>query len=334
MLKDVEVKIDMTKPIGSVGLGVPLILEGSATKDIAYTECYSLADVVNAGYAATTKTYKMANAIFMQDNPPAKIAVCSSSQSVIDWLGETDNVNKDWRQLLISSTSEVGDTATISAVATKIETLDGKMYFADGDYSKISTATAPTCDRTVLVYGTNGEYPAAALVGKTAGLAVGSYTYKNLILKGVTPLKLTASELATVHSKNALAIVEKAGDIVTSEGKATSGEYIDITDSEDYIITNLEYKTQKALNTMDKVPYDNRGIAILESIAVSVLKDAYNNGIIATNEDGTPAYAVNYAKREDTDAGDRAERRYIKGQFAFKLAGAIHDVEITGEIII
>ena len=334
MINDVKVKIDLTKPIGSVGLGVPLILEGSATADITYVECASLAEVVKAGYADSTKTYKMANAVFMQDNPPAKIAVCSTTTSVIDWLNETDNVTKDWRQLLIASSSEVGDTSTIAAVAAKIETLESKMYFADGDYTKISTATSPNCARTVLVYGTNGEYPAAALVGRTAGLAAGSYTYKNLILKGVTPLKLTATELNTVHSKNALAIVEKAGDIVTSEGKTTSGEYIDIIDSRDYVVLNLEYKTQKTLNTMDKIPYDNGGIAILESVAISVMKDAYNSGIIATNEDGTPAYAVNYAKRENTEASDRAARKYLGGQFAFSLAGAIHEVEITGEIII
>jgi hypothetical protein len=83
---------------------------------------------------------------------------------------------------------------------------------------------------------------------------------------------------------------------------------------------------------MAKVPYDNNGIAVLESVAVNVMKDAYNKGMIAANEDGTPAYTIDYAMREDTSEEDRAARKYLGGQFSFKLAGAVHTVEITGEI--
>ena len=64
------------------------------------------------------------------------------------------------------------------------------------------------------------------------------------------------------------------------------------------------------------------------------MKDAYNKGMIATNEDGSAAYTVDYAMRENTEPADRAARKYLGGQFSFALAGAIHEVEITGEIII
>ena len=137
-----------------------------------------------------------------------------------------------------------------------------------------------------------------------------------------------------IHAKGGITFVTKAGDNVTSEGKVAGGEYIDIVDSKDYVISNLEYKTQKLLNSQPNIPYDNNGIALLESVAVDVMKDAYNNGIIVANDDGTPAYAVSYASRENTEASDRAARKYVGGQFAFTLAGAIHEAEITGEIII
>ena len=37
--------------------------------------------------------------------------------------------------------------------------------------------------------------------------------------------------------------------------KLYDGEYIDIIDSKDYIISNLEYQTQKTLNTMKKINF-------------------------------------------------------------------------------
>jgi hypothetical protein len=80
------------------------------------------------------------------------------------------------------------------------------------------------------------------------------------------------------------------------------------------------------------VPYDNNGIAMLESVAVDVLQDAYNNGMIATKANGDPDYSVYYALREDVPESDRASRQYLYGGFTFALAGAIHYVEISGTI--
>lgn len=335
MALDVKVKIDLTKPIGGIGLGIPLILEENATKEVSYTECKTLAEVITAGFADTTKVYKAANAMLMQDNPPEKIAVCATTEPTAAWLNDVVNVSKDWRQLVVLTNSE---TATaIKDIATKIETLSNKMYFADLNADDTTTLDLNGFNRTVLFYCDKTEdypSPVSALVGATAGLSVGSFTYKNFPLKGILPQALSDMQIDAIHAKGGFTFVTKAGDNVTTEGKTVGGEYIDIIDSKDYIISNLEYQTQKTLNTMKKIPYDDTGIAILESVAVNVMRDAYNKGIIATNADGSAAYTVDYAKREDTEASDRAIRKYVGGQFAFALAGAVHEVEITGEIII
>ncbi len=335
MALDVKVKIDLTKPIGGVGLGIPLILEENATVAVAYTECKSLAEVITAGFDDTTKVYKAANAMLMQDNPPEKIAVCATTEPTATWLNDAANVSKDWRQLVVVTNSE---TATAyGAVMNKIETTDSKMFFANLETDDSTSLTVAGINRTVLFYCNATEEqpsPVSALVGATAGLDVGSFTYKNLILKGILPQDLSDLQIEEIHAKGGITFVTKAGDNVTSEGKTAGGEYIDIIDSKDYIISNLEYQTQKTLNNTDKIPYDNNGIAMLESVAVNVMRDAYNKGIIATNDDGSAAYTVSYAKRADTEASDRAIRKYVGGQFAFLLAGAIHEVEIKGEIII
>ncbi len=337
---DVSVKIDLIKPTSTAGFGCPLILQEKASKEIAYTECTSLDEVVNAGFALDSTVYKAASLIFMQTHAPEKIAVQAITGAVTDFLGDAKNLVKEWRQLITvyDKTTGGSDAPTAAAdILPVIENCDGKMYFANLPSDDTTDLTVTGLKRSVLFYCTPTEdapVPVAALVGESAGQNAGSITYKNMILKGIQPQDLSDLEIKAIHDKGGITFVTKAGDNVTSEGKVAGGEYIDIVDSEDYIIQQLTWRTQKVLNSQPKVPYTDNGIALLEAVAVNVLQDAYNNGMIADSADGGADYSVNYAKREATSDEDRVERRYVGGTFSFTLAGAIHEVEIKGEITI
>lgn len=332
MAFDVLVKIDLTKPIGKLGFGVPLILLESADKTVAYTEVSNVSEVVTAGFAVDTIVYKAAQLLFAQANAPKQIAVCAVAEEAATALADKELTSKGWRQLIVVSEDAA---PAVSAIATAVEALEGKMYFAGLDVDDETAITTSGLRHVVLFYCDATEdvpVPVAALVGETAGRAAGSFTYKNLILSGIAAQDLTDTEVEAIHKKGGITYVTKAGDNVTTDGKVAGGEYIDVIDSEDYIVQQLAYKTQKLLNNANKVPYDNNGIAMLESVAVDVLKSAYNDGMIATKADGTPDYSVSYALREDTSESDRAARKYLGGNFAFALAGAIHYVEIAGTI--
>lgn len=333
MAYDVLVNIDLTKPVGKLGFGIPLILEETASKAIAYTEVSNVSEVVDAGFAVTTKVYKAAQLLFAQANAPKKIAVCATTDVAATALANATLTNKGWRHLIVVNEGETAPD--VAAIATAVEALEGKMYFAGLDVDDETVITTSGLRHVVLFYcdaTDNAPVPVAALVGETAGRAAGSFTYKNLVLAGVAAHDLTDTQVEAIHAKGGITYVTKAGDNVTSEGKVAGGEYIDVIDSEDYIIQQLAYKTQKVLNDNAKVPYDNNGIAMLESVAVDVLNAAYNDGMIATKADGTPDYSVAYALREETSEADRAARRYLGGYFTFALAGAIHYVEIAGTI--
>lgn len=322
---DVKVVIKLSSSPGELGLGIPLILASKQEIATPYTECYSLDDVETL-FSSDTAVYKAANLIFMQKTPPEKIAVYGATETALVAIKAIKD--KNWRQLIVVGLSEDSET-TAKAISDYIETTD-KMYFT----SSASKETMPEIsgmDRTV-IFVCSGDTPEAALVGATASKAAGSFTYKNQILKGINPMELTDAEIDAIHEAGGFTFVTKAGDNVTSEGKATSGEYIDIIDSQDYIIKNITYRTQKVLNSADKIPYDNTGIAQLESVCVDVLKDAYNNGMIAVDDDGAPDYSVDYAPRSETSGGDRAERNYKLGRFRFALAGAIHTAVVNGTI--
>lgn len=316
MALDVKVKIDLKKPVTKAGTWLPLIV--SSGKDVAYKECGSLEAIVAAGFAAESDTYKAADLMWKQDNAPDKIAVVGLA--TVSAVELTKIANYNWHAFIV-----VGGEAAVYEVTGKVQ------FLTVDDVSGLSVVKNK--ERAVgLVH--SDPLAVAAIVGNAAGMDAGSFTYKNMVLNGVEAMDLTDAEVEAIHAAGGFTAVTKAGDVVTTEGKTADGEYIDIIDAEDYVIQQLEYQTQKALNNTAKIPYDNNGIAILESVAVNVMKDAYNKGIIATSADGSPAYSVSYALKENTDAGDRAERKYLGGSFSFELAGAVHTVAITGEIVV
>lgn len=329
-LLDVKVKIEVSKATGSVGFGVPLLLECGAEAAIEYKECYSLEEVVTAGYAADSDMYKAATMVFQQENRPTHIAVCTATGTIAETLPTI--VDKGWRQVVIVN----GDSTQYVDAADYIETTNNKMLFLSMSKTDWATfkggLTGKKYDRTVIFINAT-ENAAAALVGETAGRKVGSFTYKFKTLKGVAAENFTDAEIRALHQEGAFAYATKYGDDVTTEGISQSRKFIDITDSIDYVVQNIEYRIQKLLNQTAKVPYDNRGIALIESATISALQDAFNNGIIATLDDGVTAdYSVSFAARSETTAADREAREYKYGSFTFALAGAIHTCEVTGEV--
>lgn len=324
-VKDINVNITTAVAAGSLGLGYPLVIQGMASKEVAYKECNSLQDVLAAGFETTTEVYKACATIFSQKKKPKTVAVAASTGKVAEWL--IANGTNGFRQVV----PLLGEAdSTLAELVAAVSALDNKMLFLQVATTEELPATQS--ERVVaVVYGKTG-YANAAVVGASAGLAAGSFTYKNLILTGIEAEAKTPSEVEEIHTAGAMCILKKAGDIVTSEGKTTDGEYIDIVDSKDYIINNIVYKGQKLLNNNDKLSFDNVGISQLENVVTGVLADAFTQGIIAANEDGTAAYSTSFASRADTSASDRAARTYNGGNFSFDLAGAIHNATINGTI--
>lgn len=330
MALDVKVKIELAKTTGRLGFGIPLLLECGADKATDYKEVYDLTEVIAAGFAETSEMYKAANMVFMQNNRPEKIAICQATGSLAETLPTL--VSKAWRQLVVVN----GATDDYTAAAEYIETTNNKMLFLSmtaAEWATFKTTIASKkYDRTV-IFVNETENAAAALVGETAGRTAGSFTYKNKTLKGVEPDDLTDAQINELHTANVFGYVTKAGDDVTTEGFAQSGRFIDITDSIDFVVQNIEYKNQKVLNNTPKVSYDDRGIALLESATVSALQEAFTNGIIAVGADGaTPDYSVSFAPRSATTEADRESRVYKYGSFRFALSGAIHECEVYGEV--
>lgn len=346
MALDVKVKISLSKPIGTVGTWFPLLLTVDTTAEAdVYKEFNELSDLTTGGYEATTNVYKAASLMLAQNNRPSKFAVLKLKEFSTSANTIGNYLDKGWRQIVLidgGGTGKGGTGNNIAAIAQYIETTDKMLFATVSSTTELSTLYNATkaYERTVLVYHTDAtNYPnaAAAVVGATAGLVAGGFTYKNTIIKGVTPIDISDTDLDGtdgIHAKGAITFLSKAGDVVTSEGKVVSGEFIDIIDSKDYIIQNITYNTQKVFNVNNKVPYTDVGIAMLEGAVSGVLNEAASNGMIATGEGGKPVWSTDFALRSQTSEANRAARHYPYGKFSFELSGAIHTAEINGEITV
>lgn len=337
---DVTVNIKLSSESGTSGFGYPLIFTGKLTTGYDYTECSSLEEV-KAVAGDNSAAYNAAKLIWMQNNPPRMIAVYGSTEKCTAALPAI--LNKGWRHLIVTSLATEGEDTT-EAIASYIETTKKAFYFSTTKYEntvkyKRSIGLYYADDFTTPSTPTSSiANPEAALVGAVAGKPAGSVNFKNLILVGLTPLDMDTATLTTVHENGLITVLQKSGDIVTSNGKTTDGKtYCDLLDTEDWIILELIYRTQKAMNKADKIPYDNVGIAFLENICVGVMKEACTMGIVAalTDDEGNITgydYNVRYAPRNETTKAERDARRYTRGTFRVTAAGAVDTCDINGVI--
>ncbi|ULO10272.1 DUF3383 family protein [Paenibacillus sp. 19GGS1-52] len=337
-ISDVTVTIAVLKPTPILGgFGKPLILGSSAAgKDF---KNYSDIAAVLVDYATTTEEYKAAAATFAQKNPPAEIAIVSrrtgtTPEALVDILPKL--FLKDWH-FLISTSTLVTDITTIGDA---IEADKSRQYFFRTSVQADLTAIlVKKYTRTYGFYHIAAEvakYPEAAWVGAVGSLPVGSVTWKGWTLVGIAPLDITATELAAIHALGANTYVTKSGTDVTSDGKAVSGDFIDLIHSQDFVVFSVQYAVQDLFNqaqaALSKIPYDNRGIAQIESAVRTVLQRAYLQGMIAVDEDGVPLFNTTFPPRSQMDAAQIAARNYPDGQFDFVPAGAVHTAAIRGTI--
>lgn len=330
-INDVQVIIDVQQPTPRLGFGKPLIL-GTSANGTVYKSYADLAGVA-ADFANTTEEYKAAAAIFGQgDDSPAEIAIIT--RKTADPAETLDDIIpklflEDWYFLIFTGT----DSADVIKIADAVEADNSRQFFfRSSNKTTLAAVLVGKYKRTTGFYHTDvANYPEAAWIGKAGAAPVGSVTWKFKTLTGIVPLALNATELSDIHALGANTYVMKAGINQTSEGKTVSGEYIDNVHAQDYVKFSIENGVQTLLSTQDKVPYDDTGIAQIESVVRTVLQRAWQQGIIAT-VDSVGQYGTSFLTRAETDAADRASREYNGGTFWFDLAGAIHKTTIRGVV--
>jgi len=325
-LKDVNVVINLASPAPMIGLGRPLLLVEKVGTP-SFKEYYSL-DALAVDFAEGTEAYAKAETIFKQANHSEAISVATYETGAPD-SALLQYVDREWHFAILVG----GASAEQVKVAQFIDGLDFKFFAAlvDDDAGR---EALKTYKRTLVFdHPIANEHLDAAAVGSLGSFPVGSITWKfKGGFAGITARHLSSGELAEIETDNAMAYVVKAGKGQLSNGITGSGEYIDALHGKDFVKVTMENEIQTALQNAPKVPYDNRGIGLIEAAATTALQRAYTQGIIAETGEKLPDYTITALSRGESDPTDRANRVYKGLSFRFANAGAIHEVEVYGQI--
>ena len=266
------------------------------------------------------KAYKLAQRLFMQKPQPQEVAIFGKVGSAEEVFKAVIELNRDFFFVVCTDNS--------------IDTIKGLSNLCR-TYNKIYAVTVNDLDQAK---GISGDF-ANTFVGfhndpdsyLAEGLAVimsykvGGKTAKFKKIVGVKEAEISLSDLKELEGKNIFTYVKKLGALQTTEGKMLSGEYIDIVLGEYWIRFRMEERMQRLAMTQDKIPYTNRGIGMLVSVAEQVLNQAVDMDIIEAGQ-----YKVDYKKREDVPSVDVENRRYDYIVWTAMLQGAIHSGQISG----
>lgn len=342
-INDLNIQISLaTKPLTVQGFSTLLILGKQTSPNNLighYGEYSDLASMVAAGFTANDDEYKMASLIFGQSPRPEKIAVHihDSSVDIDDALNTLIGSYNDWYGLLITSRN-ADDLHTAGDWALGNE----KLFIGCADSPSALTGRN-NIREAYLIHNDASNFPEAAWAGMCFPQAIGSITWKWKTPTGVSASNFNMTQLNAIRTGKGQTLSERNGVVYADEGITTGGEYIDVIMSRDYIKARLG-EALFALNIRsDKIPFDNTGAAMMESVIRDVLRQAGKQGIIAKavseadkklSDEGEYMYTVTIPERSEVPANDRAARRWTGIEFTFVLAGAVHAAEISGTITI
>lgn len=327
-IRDIQVVISRdTKAVTQAGFGSVLIL--ATSKDHEYTEYMDL-QAIASDFAEDTKEYKIANRILGQNPRPEKVSIAGISYdgtNPTDLITALNSIDGDFYFVV---SPEQGDEE-ITAISEWVDS-QKKLYFASTANKDLPALLES--ERTVLMVHNNPEsYPAEGWVGRCAPTLPGSITWKFKTINGISESGTTLTEDNEIKENGGNTYIRQGGILMAVEGITTSGEFIDVIRSQDFIESRMTENVFRALATADKVPYTNQGIKIIGAEVDTTLKQAFNQGIIAEDEDGNPMYSITLPTRDSVSTNDRANRVLPDIYWELDLAGAIHAVKPISGVI-
>ena len=242
--------------------------------------------------------------------------------------------NDDWYGLILTNAS----SACILAAAVYIEANIKIMVTQSADTEILSASvsddvasqlkTAGYARTAILYHPKDSQYAGAAWMGKCFPKDPGSITWKFKTLAGVDSVSLTDTQVGVLEGKGCNHYTTVAGIAITQQGVTSSGEFIDVTRSVDFIRARLQEYIYARLANADKIPFTDQGIAIIEAEVRAVMQLSIDQGILAAD----PAPTVTVPLAADVSTADKAIRLLDNVEFEAVLAGAIHKVIVTGVV--
>ncbi|QBO37279.1 DUF3383 family protein [Periweissella cryptocerci] len=323
-LSDVVIKLREMVPVPSMNLGVPAIFVQGTT--VGYAEFNDL-EAINDDTTLSTAVKAKATAIFNQTNTPPKVAVITFATGAIA-TAATAYAGQDWH-FGILATYVAADALALSnwaelnsekIIAIQVPAVEGLTPLANNEF-------------TIGLVHPAAEHFDAALVAEAGSQVVGSLTWKAVHdLVGVTPQTFTEAQYTAIKTARGIVYVTKTGAPQSSEGWTLSGEFIDVVHGDQWMKVRLMGALQQLITDENKVPFNPRGIALVQATITEVLNEGYQNGVVGETEAGDPAFDVQTKQRSELNSEDIAKRIYKGASFTYQRSAAIHGMDVSGTI--
>lgn len=320
----------------------------SAGKDLRVVDKYvSLAEVVDAGWKEDEAVYRAARIVFLQEHKPECIFIAVRQDAVAGADGEEDTAITEkfsetvkrviglpgWYGLALAGAEDTD----INEVAELIESTEKIFVFSTQEEKNPLLRTDYM--RTFGIYSESAdEYVHVAWLAEGFSYDPGSETWAYKMLKGVTPSELTTRQMRSLEEEGLNYFIPCAGKNITRNGKMAGGEWIDVIRFRDWLKNQMQIRIFELFIKNPKIPYLDTGIALVENQMQAVLQAGQKAGGISEtefDEDGEPVdgYTVTVPRAASLSSAQRASRTLKGCRFTARLAGAIHVVELKGNLM-
>jgi hypothetical protein len=176
------------------------------------------------------------------------------------------------------------------------------------------------------------SFSGAAALGMALPPDPGSITwaYKNLV--GVPSDKLSQSVQNNVLAAGWNYFTTFKGSRVLQPGVSVAGEFMDIAQGVDWFTDLLVTNLFALLVGEKKVPFTDKGGDKILSVLKAANQKAVQQNFADPGDDITPAPSATVPKVGTISAVNRAKRIFAGSTVAFKLAGAIQNLTLTGTV--
>lgn len=249
-------------------------------------------------------------------------------------LGAIRLLDDSWYGLLLDSNSAV----RIAAVSAYVETIQALFvaHVADSGVlapgitdDVVSDLKSANLARTATIYHPDyTSFVGAAWMGALLPFDPGQATWAYKTLRGVTTPRLSTTAQDAIAAKRGNFYVSVAGVSGTRWGITASGEYVDTTTDIDWLHARWGERLFALLSSTPKLTYIDASVTKVKSEIGAVNGIAVRQGILAAD----PAPTVDAPKVADVDPNDRAGRLLPDVTVSGRLAGAIHEINVTASL--
>lgn len=241
----------------------------------------------------------------------------------------------DWYGALLDSNS----AAEVAEAAAYLEAL--RVIFCAQTADSGATVSGTTTDIASVLksfnYARTGcwfhpdlgvSWLAAGIMGKQFVVQPGSDTWAYKQLSSVQVYELTDAKESSLKSKRCNYYIETLGVACTLGGYTSSGEWLDVVRFIDWMQSGMQTRIFALLLANKKIPYTDEGIALVVAEVEGQMGDGIRAKGISTDE----PYTITAPAASEVDSTTRSQRLLPNVEFSFRLAGAIHAVEVNGTV--